>query len=125
VAGYISEPDLSFTFDTHCGWDMLVPCLVLPDRVTDSTQIRFISRVLSLCAEIEASGDRYNNQKIDDKLLFEFPQRLAELVWNSPTKVKENFLDQLKAVCKQAPDLVHSFFTKHLHLADINKNIGA
>ena len=123
VTGNIPEPDLSFTFDTHSGWDILVPCLIPQNGTDDSTQLGFLLRVLGLCVEIEVSEQRYNNNKVSDKLLGEFPERLADFVWDSSEKVREKILIQLRSICKQAPDIVNTFLMKYLQLADVRKSI--
>ncbi|MFA5687814.1 MAG: ATP-binding protein [Kiritimatiellales bacterium] len=125
ISGNVDVPELSFTFNTHCGWNMLVPCLIVPNGTTDHVQINFLSRMLELCAEIEAKEMQYSGNKIDEKIFMKLPRHLAEIVFFSPDEEKKTFLNQLNDICQKAPNIVHSFLINYLCIADLHNQVDS
>jgi len=101
----------SFTFSTHSSWDILNPCLMIPNGLSNTSHSSFFIRMLTVLFEIEELERSYRyerEEKIDYELSFNFAKKFAEYLLSLSDAALEPYIQKLLNGCEQAPELIYN-----------------
>lgn len=100
----------SITFSTHSTWDILTPCLMIPNESSDPIHYDFFYRMLSLlyeAEELEKNQSYKYEERIDYELSFNFAQVFAKYLLSLSDAAIELYIEKLKEGCEKAPKLIN------------------
>lgn len=101
----------SITFSTHSSWDILNPCLMIPDGSSDTSHFSFLIQMLTLLCEAEELERKYRyerEEKIDYELSFNFAKRFADFLLSLSDAAVEPYIQKLLNGCEKAPELIYN-----------------
>ncbi|MGZ5434990.1 MAG: ATP-binding protein [Pyrinomonadaceae bacterium] len=116
----------NLTFEKHSPWDMLTPCLMIPDGSTEPIHVTLFARVLNLFFEAEASARNHRYDQDDDnlqihyELRFKFTDRFAKYLMALRESGSMLFSDQLVDACESAPEFIDYLQLMFAFVAETN-----
>lgn len=101
---------------THDPWHILTPCLMIPDNSTEDEHIALWSQMLTLFFVDEQNKNAYysgrdDKMQIDGKILIKFIERFAKYLFSLHETGFEDYIDQLRRGCENAPHFMDYLIT--------------
>jgi energy-coupling factor transporter ATP-binding protein EcfA2 len=126
ASGEISTEIENLSFRSHSSWDMLIPCLMIPNESTDAFHILLMSQMLRSIFEAEALNNKYmyDDEKgieINYELPFNFAKRFGEYFLSLPEEISDQFIELLHIGCDIAPNFINNVLL-HIELFSEKQN---
>jgi hypothetical protein len=107
-------PDIeTITLCTYGFWNLLSPCLMIPEYSSEVNHVKLLSKMLTFVFESEQRRNQHNftedqNLRIDHDMQQIFEECLSKHLFCLHTSNFQPFLEQLHAGCEVAPGFIHS-----------------